>query len=170
MQIKKQFTVNASADRLWEIMGLQFDRVSDWASSIHDSQGRNSGIVPQGLPFSGRVCQTSMGSFQEKILKYDEHKKMISYDAKGDKMPFFVKHLANNWTFTPLGGGKCKVDMCMEISILPVFDLLMGPMMRMQMGGTIDQVIEELTYFAENGTPHPRKLEAQQKLQLNGAA
>lgn len=170
MQIKKQFTVNASADRLWEIMGLQFDRVSDWASSIHDSQGRNSGIVPQGAPCSGRVCETSMGSFQEKILKYDERKKMISYDAKGDKMPFFVKHLENNWTFTPLAGGQCKVEMRMEMSLLPVFNLLMKPMMRMQMGGVIDQVIEELTYFAENGTPHPRKLEAQQKLQLNGAA
>ncbi|NER82350.1 MAG: SRPBCC family protein [Leptolyngbya sp. SIO1D8] len=169
MQIKRQFTVNASADRLWEIMGLQFTDVSHWASDIYASRGRNNGIIPQGAPCSGRVCETSLGSFKEQILQYDEQRKMISYDAKGDKMPFFVKHLANNWTFTPLAGGKCKVDMCMEISLLPVFNLLMGPMMRMQMGGVINQVIEELTYFAENGIPHPRKLEVQKELQLKGA-
>ncbi len=169
MQIKKQFTVNASADRLWEIMGIQFADISQWASDIHTSRERNSGIVPQGASCSGRVCETSMGSFKEQILKYDAQKKMLSYDARGDKMPFFVKHLENNWTFTPLAGGKCKVEMRMEMSLLPVFNLLMGPMMRMQMGGVINQVIEELTYFAENGTPHPRKLEVQQKLQLKGA-
>lgn len=169
MQIKKQFTVNASADRLWEIMGGQFADVSHWASSIYASRGRNSGILPQGAPCSGRVCETTMGSFKEQILKYDEKRKMLSYDAKGEKMPFFVKKLENAWTFTPLIGGKCKVDMCMEVSLLPVFNLIMGPMMRMQMGGVVNQVVEELSYFAENGTPHPRKLEAQQKLQLKGA-
>lgn len=169
MQIKQQFTVNASAERLWEIMGLQFSDVSNWASNIYSSQAHNIGIVPLGASCSGRVCETSMGSFQEKILTYDEQRKVISYDAKGDKMPFFVKHLENNWTFTPIAGGKCKVDMRMEMSLLPVFNLLMGPMMRMQMGGVINNVIEELTHFAENGTPHTRKLETQEKLQLKGA-
>ncbi|MEM7772188.1 MAG: SRPBCC family protein [Cyanobacteria bacterium P01_E01_bin.6] len=169
MQIKKQFTVNASADRLWEIMGTQFADVSHWASDIYTSRGRNGGIPPQGAPCSGRVCETTMGTFKEQILKYDEQKKKISYDAKGDKMPFFVKQIVNTWTFTPLAGGKCKVEMCMEGSLLPVFNFLMGPMMRMQMGGVINQVVEELTYFAENGIPHPRKLEAQEKLQLKGA-
>ncbi len=169
MQIKRQFTVNASADRLWEIMGQEFGQVSHWASSIHDSQGRNTGRVLDGAPCSGRVCETAMGSFKEQIHTYDESRKTLAYDAKGDKMPFFVKHLANNWTFTPLSGGKCKVDMRMEIGLLPVFNLLMAPMMRMQMGGVIEKIIEELTYFAENGMPHPRKLEAQQNLQLKGA-
>ncbi|MEM7716033.1 MAG: SRPBCC family protein [Cyanobacteria bacterium P01_A01_bin.68] len=169
MQIKRQFTVNASADRLWEIMGQEFGQVSHWASSIHDSQGRNTGRVLEGAPCSGRVCETAMGNFKEQIHTYDESSKTLAYDAKGDKMPFFVKRLANNWTFTPLSEGKCKVDMRMEIGLLPVFNLLMAPMMRIQMGGVIEQIIEELSYFAENGTPHPRKLEAQQKLQLKGA-
>ncbi|NEQ55792.1 MAG: hypothetical protein F6K11_37780 [Leptolyngbya sp. SIO3F4] len=168
MQIKRQFTVNASADQLWEIMGSQFANVSTWASSIYSSQERDIGVVHLDAPCAGRVCETSMGSFQEKILTYEKQRKIISYDAKGDKMPFFVKQLVNNWTFTPLAEGKCKVNMCMEISLLPVFNLLMGPMMRMQMGGVIDQVTEELTYFAENGIPHSRKIETQEKLQLKG--
>ena len=169
MQIKKQFTVNASADRLWEIMGSQFADVSYWASGIYASRSRNSGMTPQGASCSGRVCETTMGTFKEQILKYDEQSKTLSYDAKGEKMPFFVKQLENTWTFTPLIGGKCQVNMCMEASLLPVFNLIMGPIMRMQMGGVVNQVIEELSYFAENGSPHPRKLEAQKKIQLKGA-
>ena len=56
--------------------------------------------------------------------------------------------------------------MCMEISLMPVFNLLMGSMMRMKLGGAIKTSTEELKYFAENGVPHPRKLEAQQQNQL----
>ncbi len=169
MRIKRQFTVNASADQLWEIMGLQFAHVSQWASSIYSSRERNSDLVLVDAPCSGRTCETSMGSFKENILTYDKQRKIVSYDAKGDKMPFFVRQLANKWTFTPIAGDKCQVDMCMEISLLPVFNLLMGPIMRIQMGGVINQIIEELTYFAETGNPHPRKLEAQRKLLLKGA-
>ena len=53
----------------------------------------------------------------------------------------------------------------MEVSLLPVFNLIMGPLMKMRMSGVVNQTIEELAYFAENDAVHPRKLEAQQKLQ-----
>ena len=85
-------------------------------------------------------------------------------------MPFFVKGLSNSWMVQSLGNSKAQVEMCMEISLMPVFNLLMGPMMRIQMGGLLKQVREEIKYFAENGIPHPRKLAAQQKPQLKAAS
>ena len=45
----------------------------------------------------------------------------------------------------------------------------MAPVMRMQLNPVIEETIEELKYFAENGLPHPRKLEARQKYQLKSA-
>ena len=170
MKIKRQFTIRASAEKLWEIMGIRFADVSDWASSIDSSQATSMGIVPIDAPCGGRICQTSMGSFREKILTYDPHQRIISYDAKGDKMPFFVRSLVNSWVFTPLSDSRCQVDMSMEISLLPVIGLLMAPLMRMQMGGMIDQVVEELTYFSETGIPHPRKRDAQLKPQTRAIA
>lgn len=166
MKLSKQFTVNASAARLWEIMGTQFADISNWASGVYASQGHYNGDKLQGAPYSGRVCETSIGTLKEQILIYDNQSKTVSYDAKGEKMPFFVTHMVNTWTFTPLADGQCKGEMNLEISLLPVFNLIMGPIMKMRMGGVLNQAIEELTYFAENEAVHPRKLEAQQKLQL----
>lgn len=165
MKLTKQFTVNASANRLWEIMGIQFADISKWASSVYASHGHYNGTRLQEAPYSGRVCETSIGTLKEQILLYDDQSRTISYDAKGKQMPFFVTNMKNTWTFTPLAEGRCKGEMNLEVSLLPVFNLIMGPVMKMRMGGVLDQSIEELTYFAENKAIHVRKLEAQQQQQ-----
>ncbi len=169
MQIKRQFTVNASANKVWDIIGHQFDRVSDWASGVYASHGIKTDAVFQDAAYSGRTCETKIGFLNETITQYDEQQKIVAYKAKGDKMPFFVKGMSNCWTVTPIGPNQTQVDMCMEAALLPVFNLVMGPMMRLQMGGLISQTIEEFQYFAEKGMPHPRKLEAKENMQLKGA-
>ena len=166
MQIKEQFTVETSADKVWEVLGHNFDSVADWASGVYVSQGNTSDRVLLNAPYSGRVCETVIGRFDETITRYDEGEKVVSYTAKGDKMPFFVKQLSNSWTVTSLSDDKCQVEMCMEASLLPVFNIIMAPMMRMQFSGVVKKTIEELKYFAEKGVAHPRKVEAQQKYQL----
>ena len=166
MQIRQQLTVNTSADKVWDILGPQYEYVSEWISAVHMSQRRDNGAVPHNAPCSGRVCETDLGPFKETIIRYDERNRSIAYSAQGDKMPFFVKQLSNSWKVTPLDSNCARVDMCAEISILPVFNLVMGPMMRLQMGGILKNAVEELKYFAENGVPHPRKLEAQRKSHL----
>ncbi|MCJ8278646.1 MAG: hypothetical protein MJK14_01520 [Rivularia sp. ALOHA_DT_140] len=65
-----------------------------------------------------------------------------------------------------MSDNQCRVDMCMEAALLPVFNLIMAPMMRMEFSTVLGETIEELKYFAENGVPHPRKLEARQNYQL----
>lgn len=169
MQIKRQFTVDTSAEKVWEILGPQYGQVANWVSGVHFSESRNNGVAPKNAPCSGRICETDLGPFKETITHYDERKKIVAYSAQGDKMPFFVKGLSNTWTVTPLANGKAQVDMCMKAFLLPGFNLVMGPMMRIQMGGILKNATEELKYFAENGVPHPRKLEAQRKFQLKAA-
>lgn len=169
MQIKQQVTINTSADKVWEILGPQYAYVSEWISAVQMSQSSDRGTVPQNAPCSGRVCETDLGPFKETIIRYDERNRSLAYSAQGDKMPFFVKQLSNAWKVTPLTNNSAKVEMCAEISILPVFNLVMGPMMRLQMGGILKNAVEELKYFAEEGVPHPRKLEAQRKSQLKAA-
>ena len=166
MQIKRRFTVNTSADKVWEILGHNFGSIADWASGVHASQGRNSVVALQNAPYSGRICETRLGTFDETITRYDEREKVVSYIAKSDAMPFFVKEMSNIWTVSPLNNSKCQVEMCMEASLLPVFNIMMAPMMRMQFSTVLKEIIEELQYFAENGVPHDRKIKAQQKYQL----
>ena len=169
MQIKRQFNVNTSANRVWEILGHNFGSVADWASGVYVSQGNTSTRVFRDTPYSGRVCETVIGDFDETITRYDERERIVAYVAKSKKMPFFVKHLSNHWTVTALSNNQCRVDMCMEAALLPVFNLIMAPIMQMQLNPVLEDTIEELKYFAEKGVPHPRKLETQQKYQLKTA-
>lgn len=169
MQIKQQITINTSAENVWEILGPQYANVSEWVSGVYLSQGRNSSIKPTNAPCSGRVCETDLGPFKETVTRYDEKTMSIAYSAQGEKMPFFVKQVSNSWKVTPLSKNRANVDMCAEISIMPVFRLVMGPMMRLQMGGILKNAVEELKYYAEKGTPHPRKLAAQRKYHLKTA-
>ena len=169
MQIRQQLTINTSADKVWDILGPQYEYVSEWISAVHMSQRRDIGTAPSNAPCSGRVCETDLGPFKETIIRYDERNRSLAYSAQGDKMPFFVKQLSNSWKVIPLSDNCSRVDMCAEISILPIFNLVMGPMMRFQIGGILKNAVEELKYFAEHGVPHPRKLEAQRKSQLKAA-
>ena len=169
MQIKQTFTINTSAETVWAILGHQFDRVSEWASGVYASHGRNTGTVLLGAPSSGRICDTKLGPFKETITQYDEERRILAYTAQGDNMPFFVKGMSNTWTVTPLGQHQAQVEMRMEASLLPVFSLVMGPLMRIQLGGVLKEIQTEMKYFAETGMPHPRKVKAKQ-LQLKTAA
>lgn len=169
MKIKQQVTINTSANKVWEILGPQYANASEWVSGVHVSEGRNSSMRTGNAPCSGRVCETDLGPFKESITLYDESTMSIAYSAQGEKMPFFVKQVSNSWKVTPLSKNTAKVDMCAEVSIMPVFRLVMGPMMRLQMGGILKNAVEELKYYAEKGRPHPRKLEAQRKYQFKAA-
>ena len=169
MQIKQQVTINASADKVWEIVGSQYGQVSDWISAVHFSEESKSAGAPHHAPVSGRVCETDLGPFKETVTRYDAENRSLAYTAQGDKMPFFVKQMSNAWQITPLDNHSAKVEMCLEVSILPVFNLVMGPIMRLQMGGILKNAVEELKYYAETGMPHPRKLEAQRNYELKAA-
>ncbi|MEL6381335.1 MAG: SRPBCC family protein [Cyanobacteria bacterium J06626_18] len=169
MQIKRQITVDTSADKVWEILGPGFEHVADWISAVHLSHGRMDGTVLRNAPSSGRVCETDLGPFKEVILRYDERNRTLAYSAEGAKMPFFVTQMSNTWTVTPVSNHQASVNMRAEISLLPGFNLVMGPVMRLQIGGILSNAVEELKYFAENGVPHPRKLEAQRQQQAQMA-
>ena len=40
------------------------------------------------------------------------------------------------------------------------FNILMGPMMKLQFGKVLREATEELKHYAETGKPHPRKVKA----------
>lgn len=157
MQIRRSITIQAPADRVWTILGPNYLRVQDWASSVNVSRNRDAGRAPKGAPASGRVCETSIGPVQETMVRYDEADREMAYSAQAEKMPFFVQHMINNWKVSAMGPGQCRVDMWLEVQLSFPFNLLMGWMMRMQIGKLLTESVEELKHFAETGRPHPRK-------------
>lgn len=162
MTIEKTIPINAPADAVWAVLAHDFHNAYKWASSIEHSAARVAGPPPGDAPFetAGRACQTSLGPIRETLEYYDEAQMRFGYSAEGDKMPFFVKHLQNNWRVRPNGPERSTVSMALEAKLLPVFAQLMGPIMRRQFNTVLTEATEELKFYIEHGRPHARKVEA----------
>lgn len=156
MQIKNSILVNAPPDRVWDILGPNYVKAGDWASSVYVSGAREGQEKVPGAPAAGRVCETSLGPFTETIETYDPQRMHLAYSATGAKMPGFVKSLVNSWTVHP-NGSAARVEMELNALIAFPFNILMGPMMKMQFKKVLKEATEELKHYAETGKPHPRK-------------
>ena len=153
MDVKRQLTVNASAEKLWQILGEDYDRVGEWTSEIPSSAPNPD--LPTG---QGRVCKTDgFGDAKETITKFDETRRELAYVAEIEKMPFFVKEMGNSWRIESRGQNKSVVHMHLQGKLMPVFSQLMSGTMAKQMGKSADIILEELKYYAETGKIHPRK-------------
>lgn len=157
MKISRTINIDAPADRVWDILGPNYVNAGDWASSVYVSKARAGTPKVADAPVAGRVCQTSLGPFTETIEAFDESRRHVAYSATGDKMPGFVKRLVNSWTVNP-SGHKSTVQMELSADIAFPFNILMGPMMKLQFGRVLRDATEELKYYAETGQPHARKV------------
>lgn len=165
MEVIRAITINASANRLWQILAEDYDKVGEWTSEIPESSPNPD--LPVG---EGRVCTTpDFGDVKEIITHFDEQQRSFSYAADIQKMPFFVREIGNSWRVEPKGDNRAVVHMHLKGRLLPVFSQLMGPIMKRQMLKSVDTILEELKYYAETGQIHPRKREQLSTLQAQPA-
>ncbi|MBV7337438.1 SRPBCC family protein [Chloroflexi bacterium TSY] len=149
MEITRQVTVNASAEKVWNILGTDFNNISEWASFVIDSKA-----IPDMPPGSGRVCQVrGAGEVKETIYKYDEDGRTLAFILEGKKIPFFMQKIDNTWSVTPIGDNRSELQVNVDLAVMPVFKQLMSGLLRKQMGKTADDILGELKFFAENDRP-----------------
>ncbi|WP_308916486.1 SRPBCC family protein [Jannaschia sp. LMIT008] len=159
MKITRTFRIDASPDRVWDILGPNYVHAGDWASSVYVSRARDGAATIPGAPAAGRTCETSLGAFTETIEAYDPARRHVAYSATGAKMPGFVRSLVNAWTVHPDGGGS-RVELRLAADIAFPFNVVMGLPMKLQFGRVLREATEELKHYAETGQPHPRKRKA----------
>ena len=159
MQIERQVTIDAPADEVWKVLAHRFGDVSKWASSVSRSTYEPS--TSGDTVGSERFCATSFGDLKETIVRYDEAGKSLSYRAEG--LPSVVTEGVNTWAVHPSGNNHSVVSMRAEMTLKPGIGLVVGPVMKLQLGKALGQVVDELKYYVETGQLHPRKIEARAK-------
>ncbi|MEM7126802.1 MAG: SRPBCC family protein [Chloroflexota bacterium] len=146
MNVQRQVTVNAPADKVWNILGADFTNISEWASFVVESKPIPN--MPEG---SGRVCNVKgTGEVKETIHKYDEDNRELAFVLEGKKIPFFMQKIDNTWSVKPKGNDRSELQVNVDLTVMPVFKQLMSGMLRKQMSKTADSILGELKYFAEN--------------------
>ena len=86
--IDKTDTINASAERVWEILSDEFADVGSWASVVDHSQAHTKAAAPAGATAGGRTCEVpGFGFTDERFTRYDEANKTFSFSVEAEKIP-----------------------------------------------------------------------------------
>lgn len=160
MIIQKEFVVNASIDKCWQVMGVDFAHVDRWVSAVSHSEGKGGSF--NGASCSERSCSTSLGGMKEQLLEFSPESHMLKYQI-AEGMPSMVKYATNDWRLTPINSNQTRFTMVAEMQIGGLMGTMMKPMMRSKMTKLTGQIGEEFKYYVENGKPHPRKVKAMAK-------
>jgi hypothetical protein len=84
VKIIKKIEINASADKVWKVFAHDFDRASQWMSSVPNSYGEDVGERFEGAQSAGRVCELDGDpngmKASESFLAYDDKARTCTVD------------------------------------------------------------------------------------------
>ncbi|MEO0338732.1 MAG: SRPBCC family protein [Bacteroidota bacterium] len=154
MEFRKSILVNQPIEAVWEVLGNQYGEAYKWASGLYHSEGFGTPII-EGAHCKNRSCDTTQGKITEVIKTFNAADHHLEYEVV-EGFPFFVDQGVNNWKLTPQGN-KTRVDMHLVITTKGIMGAIMGPMMKMQMGKIVNNVLQDFKHYLETGKPSPLK-------------
>ncbi|MDX2471057.1 MAG: SRPBCC family protein [SAR324 cluster bacterium] len=169
MKVTKQITIEATAEKVWQIFAHDFDNAHLWMSSVPSSYGEKVGDHQEGSVSAGRVCELNGDpnglKASESFLAFDEETKTCTVQVDLVNAPFILPIYKNilDFSVTDIGldTGAPQALVTWEVTphLKPLANLV-APLVKFGLGLLMSQITEELKFFAENGTPHPRKLKS----------
>ena len=157
MEISRSFTVQAPIQDTWEVLGTRFHEAGSWASGIAASRKLGE-LGPAGI--AHRQCDIpSLGTITERVDTFDEVNRSFSYSVIEGR-PVVANAMGNTWNIEAAGPTHTKISIRIRVELKPVARVLMGWMMKRQMGKLCDEVVDDLRTFIETGRPSPAKQNA----------
>jgi Polyketide cyclase / dehydrase and lipid transport len=154
MKLSGEVVIEASADRVWEILGHRFADIGQWATAIDDS----GPAVVQTEALPGRVCHTGMRAFPavtEHIVADDEPDRTLTYEATG--LPAFIGEARNTWQVSPIGQDRARARFDGVLATRGLAGRAIALPLRIRMRRETRLALTDLKHYAEHGTPSTRK-------------
>ena len=162
--IDKTDTINASSERIWEILSDGFTDIGSWASAVDHSEAHDKAAAPAGASAGGRTCQVpGFGFTDERFTHFDEANKTLSFSVEAEKIPGFFKNMESTWKVVSTGPNTSTVTTKIAGEATGVKGALVRPMMKRKFSGLLDQGYEDLKVYAETGQVSDAKRNAQAK-------
>ncbi len=143
----QDIVIEASAARVWEIVGTRFGELATWAPAVQ---------VSQMLTPDTRRCETAAGNIHELLLAFDDDARELTYEAV--IRPAWMRRGINRWRVVPLSPDRCRVEVRATVQVhLGGLLRLLGQLPRML---AMSRTLEDLKIYAETGAPSARKVAA----------
>lgn len=167
--------INTSAENTWKTLVHDFDSADRWLSAVPRVYGKDLGPRLEGAKSSGRVCEldskpNGMKAY-EHFLAIDEKNMTATIKVELKNAPAVVPFTSNVVEMTIQAGGPNQCTLTWRpIFVLKPMAYVFYPLVKLGLTLFIKQAMDELKYFLENGSPHPRKLKAMDKIKLKAQA
>ena len=161
-QINKDIEINAPIEKVWQVLGHEFASAYKWSSAITHSEALDTETL-NGSTCTERGCSIEgFGEIKEKLTAYSNEQHTLTYTVL-EGLPGFVVKAENTWKCHTKSNGKTVFELRLKMQTKGFMGWLMGGMLKKKSEKTIDQSLEELKYYIENGQAHPRVLQAVKK-------
>jgi hypothetical protein len=166
IDVKRETTIDATVEELWQILSGAFTDVATWASPVNWSKPNPQATeVLDGAPTGGRICDVpGFGLTDERIIRFDAESHTIGYNVTAEKIPGFVSNVQNIWTLREAVPEAVHVSSNLTADVRGIRGLFLGRTMKSQFGKTIDRSIEDLRVYAETGEVSEHKRRRDEKL------
>jgi len=168
MKTTKKIIINASSDAIWQVFAHDFDNAHIWMASVPNSFGANNGKQYEGATSKGRICELDTKPngvrVKESFLAYDEKTKFCSVLVEFQNTPFgfpLVQNIAD-FELEEKSSDECIVTFSVTSTLKP-FAYLIYPIIKLGFPFFVQQIVEELKFYVEEGKPHPRKIKMMTK-------
>ncbi len=163
MKISKRITIKKPAEDVWAVLGEDFVNISKWESSVKHS------VELKGKPATeattcGRVCELGAGTksvtIDEKFISFNRKKMSFTLEVSPQelsKMPI-IKSISK-FAVKQIDRSSCEVTCTANVTLKP-FAVLLLPLLKIGFGKSFGNLLEDLQFYVENGTVHPRKAKA----------
>jgi len=158
VKLSNETIIEASADRVWEIVGHQFARIGEWATAIPASRPNLQAVGDGDAPVAGRVCESGLPMFphvEETMVSYDEAGRTLTYTGAG--LPAFVREARNRWRVTPVNDHRARVRVDAIIEMRGIVGRLLALPLRFRLAREGPKILDDLTHYVEHGRPSARK-------------
>jgi len=161
IEVKQELTINATIASTWQVMGTEFSEIDIWATNFIESEAGGSKKF-KDIDYSTRVTLTKNGKNTQELDAFDPTNHQLKYHiAKGK--PVIAKEASAKWSLVDLGSNKTKVILEFKLVTKGWLGLLMSGKVRSGINSASGEIAEELQFYMENGSAHPRKIESLKK-------
>jgi len=155
MEFKKNLTIDAPSDRVWEVVAHEFDQVGIWSSGVATSGPDLDAPIPDGATVGGWVCATpGFGDLNETFASYSEENKQFTFVVSG--MPSFITLAQSTVNVRPIGNDTTDVSLHIQMETNAV-GRLMGPMFSIKLKAALNTFLDELKAYIERDEVSSKK-------------
>lgn len=151
LDIKKTIEVKTNASKTWDVVGLNFLNIADWARGVYKSWNNESiQKINENAPAGGRYCDLAgFGKFDERIIHFDEEKYEITWSATGEKLPKFITGLQNALNVEKIDEYRCRITSNINADLSGIKGFLMSSILKKNFSKTIDGFLHDWKTYAE---------------------